>query len=105
MGSRSNDPTRIEAVTPPDQLTATARYVILVVAFLGWMFAGVQMSITSLAMRSAAIDVLDRAGDIDLQKFNSFNAVLQEQGKGKRPQDVLPAEDAKLLESWREKAA
>jgi len=105
MSSESNDPARTGVVTPPGQLTATARYVILVVAFLGWMFAGVQMSITSLAMRSAAIDVLDRVGDINLEKFNNFNTVLQERGKGKKPQDVLSAQDAKLFVSWREKAA
>jgi len=85
-------------------LTSTQCYVVLVVAFLGWMFAGVQMSITSIGMRSAAIDVLSRVGTIDIEKFNEFNSVLQREGKGSKPEDVLPPEDAKLLQSWRASA-
>ena len=47
----------------PQPLSAGGRYLIVVTAFLGWMFAGVQMSITALAMRSAAIDLLRSADE------------------------------------------
>ncbi|MEX0710971.1 MAG: MFS transporter [Pirellulales bacterium] len=39
-------------------LSRRARYLVLAVAFLGWMFAGTQMSITPLMSRSATIDLL-----------------------------------------------
>lgn len=37
----------------PAQLSATSRYVILVAAFLGWMFSGIQMTVMNLASGSA----------------------------------------------------
>ena len=40
------------------QLSSLGRYLALLTAFLGWLFAGTQMSITTLAMGSAAIDLL-----------------------------------------------
>ncbi|REJ72268.1 MAG: MFS transporter [Planctomycetota bacterium] len=42
----------------PPPLSPTAKYLILFVAFFGWFFAGVHMSITSLVMRVAAADLL-----------------------------------------------
>jgi SHS family sialic acid transporter-like MFS transporter len=47
---------------PTAALSPTGRYLILVVAFLGWLGAGVHMSITQLAGQPAAIDLLQRAG-------------------------------------------
>jgi MFS family permease len=40
------------------ELNRRQQFLILAAAFLGWMFGGVQMAVTSLAMRSAAIDLL-----------------------------------------------
>ena len=39
-------------------ISARGRYVILVVAFLGWAYAGVQMSINGIVMRVAVADLL-----------------------------------------------
>jgi len=79
----------------PPTITAVGRYLVLIVAFLGWMFAGVQMSITSLVMRPAAIDLMDRVGSIDLEKYNALNKVIA-QG------DSEPsADDQKLLTGWK----
>ena len=39
------------------ELTTAGRWMIVVAAFLGWLFAGSQMGITTLAMRSAATDL------------------------------------------------
>lgn len=46
------------------QLSNSSRILILVAGFLGWMFAGVQMGITTLAMRPAARDLLG-TDDVD----------------------------------------
>ena len=78
----------------PDRITPTGRYVILAVAFLGWLFGGVQLSITSLAMRSAAIDLLDRVGALDLEQWNALNAADQ----------PLPAADQEQLDAWKAQA-
>lgn len=50
-------PPTAELSAPTSSLSATGRYVILVTAFLGWFFAGVQMSITPLMSRSATISL------------------------------------------------
>ena len=51
---------------------------VLVVAFLGWFFGGMQILITNLAMRSAALDLMDRVGWLDLAVYNDLNARANE---------------------------
>ncbi|MBP90636.1 MAG: hypothetical protein CMJ64_28655 [Planctomycetaceae bacterium] len=46
-----------EAIHKP-AISLSGRYIILVVAFLGWAFAGVHMSIVSIVMRVAVADLL-----------------------------------------------
>jgi hypothetical protein len=46
-----------ETSRKPQELTTGGRWLIVVAAFLGWLFAGSQMGITTLAMRSAATDL------------------------------------------------
>ena len=41
-----------------DDLSRGARALVLATAFAGWLFAGVQMGLNTLAMRDAAIDLL-----------------------------------------------
>ncbi len=53
----------------PETLSLRDRYLVVVTAFLGWMFAGVQMSITALAMRSAAIDLLQSTNEALVGKW------------------------------------
>jgi len=77
----------------------TGRLLILVTAFLGWFFAGVLMSTSSLSMRSAAIDLLSRTGVINLTRYTELNRVLQE--RDKKLDSSLANEDFKLLKSWR----
>ena len=50
-------------------MTTHGRWIVLIVGFLGWLCAGVHMSITQLAGQSAAIDLLDRAGTIDAARY------------------------------------
>ncbi len=54
-------------------LTHGARTGVVVVACLGWFFGGMQILLTNLAMRPAAIDLLSRTGDLDLARYNEFN--------------------------------
>ena len=46
-------------------LSITGRYLVLITAFVGWLCAGTLLSITTLAMRPAAIDLLSRAKPLD----------------------------------------
>ena len=74
------------------------RTLVLTTAFLGWFCAGMLMSTTTLAMRSAAIDLLARSGSIDRQRFQALTRSLQDQ-EGK--EEALPAEDRTQLRTWR----
>jgi MFS family permease len=53
-------------------LTGAGRRLILVVAFLGWLCAGVHMAITQQVGRAAAIDLLGRAGSLDSERFQTL---------------------------------
>ena len=39
-------------------MTTRARYIVLVTAFLGWFFAGIEMSLMTLAARTVSEDLL-----------------------------------------------
>lgn len=86
------------AANTPQPLSTTGRYLILVTAFLGWLFAGVQLSITSLAMRDASIDLLAHVGTLDLERFNAINDAV-----GDPIRQPVPTEQA-LLDSWNAQA-
>ncbi|MBW8884106.1 MAG: hypothetical protein JF612_04855, partial [Planctomycetia bacterium] len=45
------------------EITAAGRYIILVAAFLGWMFSGFQMAVMTLTARSATTEFL-RSGQL-----------------------------------------
>ncbi|SVD20077.1 uncharacterized protein METZ01_LOCUS372931 [marine metagenome] len=45
---------------PASSLTTAGKTAIIVAAFLGWFFAGMHLGITSLAMGSAAKDLLKK---------------------------------------------
>ena len=46
------------AVDPASNMSTTGRYIIVIVAFLGWGFAGVHMSINGIVMRVATVDLM-----------------------------------------------
>ena len=85
-------------------LSLNARLLILGIAFLGWMCAGVQLSITSLAMRSAAIDLLSRTDKIDLDRFNELNKI-QADAISQKTEPAFSATDKQQLTHWKELAA
>src|SRR5437867_2990809 len=69
-------------------LSAGGRRLVLATAFLGWFFAGVLMSTTSLAMRSAALDLLGRVGALDLPHFQALNEALRKHPGRPAPEEV-----------------
>jgi MFS family permease len=69
------------------QLPLSGRLVILAVAFLGWLCAGVHMSITQMIAQPAAIDLLDRTGRLDASRFRAMDA------------------DEAVLRAWKEEVA
>jgi MFS transporter, SHS family, sialic acid transporter len=74
---------------------------VLLAAFFGWFFAGFQLAITSQAMRSAAIDVLQVSGRIDAARYGAITKTLSESGRNANPKDVLSADDASAIIEWR----
>jgi MFS transporter, SHS family, sialic acid transporter len=75
--------------TPGTTLTGTGRWLILVVAFLGWLCAGVHMSITQLTGQAAAIDLLGRSGVVDAELYQQWSKQLQ--GDPDTPPDGVSA--------------
>jgi SHS family sialic acid transporter-like MFS transporter len=74
---------------PPVALSTTGRYLVLVVAFLGWFFAGGHMAITQQIGRAASIDLLGQTGAIDASLFQQLS----------RNKDRSEA-DRQQLEAW-----
>jgi len=64
----------------PAELSAAARYLILAAAFLGWMFSGVQMTITNLASGSATADFATR-GRLPLNQMLDWRNLLVVSGE------------------------
>jgi MFS family permease len=77
-----------------ETLSPAGRWIILIVAFLGWLFAGVHMSITQLTGQAAAIDLLDRADELNAIHYLTLNRVSQ----AKRE---LSDVDIALLKTWK----
>lgn len=70
----------------------------MVVAFLGWLFAGVHMSITQLAGQAAAIDLLNRTGDLDARRYLELNKLAQSKS-------ALSDADREQLDEWKPSVA
>jgi MFS transporter, SHS family, sialic acid transporter len=101
-----------ESAAPPGKpgRKGSGRLLVLAAAFLGWFCAGLLMSTTTLAMRSAAIDLLARQGTIDRARYQALNQALREQpgppgraGQAAKEAALVP-EDAAQLRSWRASA-
>ena len=87
------------AASPPT-LSPTGRWLILVVAFLGWLFCGFHMQITQLTGQPAAIDLLSRAGEIDAKQYLVLNKQAQQHAKAKTPESQLFAADETQRKEW-----
>ncbi len=65
-------------------LSQSGRTIIVIVAFLGWFFAGMHLGITKLAMGSAAKDLLTITGQAEVMDADRAAAKkqIEEEGKG-----------------------
>ena len=80
MSNQSSNSTR--------SLTKAGRYLIVVTAFLGWFFAGMHLGITSLAMGSAAKDLLQNTGEYEVTSTDRKTAKLQLQQEPSTENDI-----------------
>jgi SHS family sialic acid transporter-like MFS transporter len=86
----------------PSPLTAAGRWIVLVVALLGWFGSGVDMAITQLVGRSAMIDLLDRAGALDAKRYQQLNKRFGSARPAKDAViDAAEAAERKQLAEWR----
>jgi len=67
MSLTAQRPPLASAPPSPEGITAAGRYLILLAVFLGWMFSGFQMAVTTLASRAATTDFL-RSGQVSAEK-------------------------------------
>src|SRR5438067_2488446 len=87
---------------PPPSLSRAGRVTVLAVAFLGWLGAGVHMSITQQCGRAASIDLLARTGELDAERFDALNKRQAAAKKGYIP--ALADEDRAQAKAWEEAA-
>ena len=55
----------------------------LTTAFLGWMCAGLLMSITSVVMQPAVVDLLSQGGQLDAESYLSLSNREKKQKQGR----------------------
>ena len=66
-----------QSSSPINTLTQAGRYLIVISAFLGWFFAGWHLGINSLAMGSAAKDLLRNTGQYEVVQVDREAAAAQ----------------------------
>ena len=82
-------------------LSRRGRMLVLVAAFLGWLCAGFLMSITSVAMQPAALDLLGRSGTLDRARFQELTRQSAPKASEESSRPVLSESDARQLADWR----
>src|ERR1700737_2442282 len=80
-------------VHQPVPLSRNARITVLVVAFLGWFCAGMDMSITQLAGQAAAIDLLSQTGRLDKERYQALIKQSKSKASPLSPEDKAQRED------------
>ncbi len=83
-------------------MTPTGRYLVLTTAFLGWLCAGMLLSITSLAMQAAAVDLLGRTGALEPSRYDTLSrqALAGELGEEGRRQWTAWKEQVARWFAW-----
>ncbi len=84
-------------------LSTGARLLILIVAFVGWFLGGVQIGITNLAMRPAALALMAESGELDSERFAELASIKKAAIQGEA-EPLPPAEGAQLA-TWEAAAA
>src|SRR5262245_37323971 len=94
----SNEPGPAEPIATAAPLSRSGRYLVLVVASLGWLCAGMFMSITGLTGQAAAIDLLRRTGELNGSRFEALSRQAQVKGPAKASGVALSALDQAELQ-------
>ena len=76
----------------PSPLSSSGRMLVLVCAFLGWLFAGVMLGTTQQIAKPAAADLLENTGALSESKFQESQTDTAESGDGEKSP----------MEAWRE---
>jgi MFS family permease len=74
---------------------------VLVCAFLGWLYAGMHMSITQLAGQSAAIHLLDRTGRLDAVRYSELGRKSPKQRADKSQPSTLTESEQAQYRQWK----
>src|SRR5438067_8579951 len=77
------------------EITAAGRYIILIAAFLGWMFSGFQMAVMTLTARSATTEFL-RSGQVSAAEPLSLARLAVMPRQGVAPPKPIEGEAAAL---------
>ena len=79
-------------------LSSAGRLAMLTTAFLGWMCAGILMSITSVAMQPAIVDLLNRTGQLDRVAYGELST--KNKAKGDGSSTAMSPEEKERLKTW-----
>src|SRR5262245_8416912 len=82
---------------PVVPLSRSGCLLILAVGFLGWLFAGLHMSITQLVGQSAAVNLLEHTGALDAARYQELSRRAKALGGAHK----LPGDDKSQLDQWR----
>ena len=74
MSTSNTSPSSANVSPVASSLSRASRILILVTAFTGWFCAGFLLSITSVALQPAAIDLLAQTGQLDLARYSDLSA-------------------------------
>lgn len=89
------------ASSPGPALSARGRLLMLTTAFLGWLCAGILMSITSVAVQPAVVDLLGRTGDLDGEAYLALSERSKPNADAKSPgRPELGVSERTQLTQW-----
>lgn len=91
------------AQMPPagNAITFTGRMLILVCAFLGWLCAGMHMSITQLVGNPAATNLLTLTGQLDAARYQELSRLALMKTSDETSERPLTDEDRAQLKQWK----
>ncbi len=89
-----------EAVASLTSLTTAGRMLMLTAAFLGWFFAGFHLSITSVVMQPASVDLLSRVGRLDGDAYQSLSQRAKQKPGSEAAEAPLTEEEKSQLTQW-----
>jgi MFS family permease len=102
MSDSSNDSTvAADMNSSTSSLSDVGRVLILTTAFLGWLCAGIHMSVTSMAMQPAVVGLLSQTGDLDGVRYHALSSSSQPKQADSSARPVLSDADRAQLQEWK----